>query len=68
MREKEKGLAELLEKTEEELKMIKSEVFQLFVSHSMATIQSLNNYNSNRILLNFRIPAQYQTSRMSTVR
>jgi len=35
MREKEKGLSELLEKTEEELKMIKSEVFQLFVSPSM---------------------------------
>jgi chromosome segregation ATPase len=34
LRTKERGLCELLEKTEEELKTIKSEVFQLFVSSS----------------------------------
>lgn len=32
LKSKEQGLTELFEKTEEELKMIKSEVFQLFVS------------------------------------
>lgn len=35
LRAKERGLCELLEKTEEELKTIKSEVFQLFVSQTI---------------------------------
>lgn len=33
LRAKEKGLCDLLDKTEEELKIIKTEVFQLFVSY-----------------------------------
>ncbi|XP_070499007.1 putative leucine-rich repeat-containing protein DDB_G0290503 isoform X4 [Chironomus tepperi] len=42
LREKEKGLSELLEKTEEELKMIKSEVFQLFNTHAVSDIKSVH--------------------------
>lgn len=38
LRSKEKGLCDLLAKTEGELKTIKSEVFQLFVSFAMTKV------------------------------
>jgi hypothetical protein len=76
LKKKERGLCELLEKTEEELQTIKAEVFQLFVSFcldlfSLVPMTALQVFipfirisnQFHQLLLLFRTPAGSPTSK-----